>query len=142
MRPLTKSETKMLVAEARKAKTAAHAPFSGFRVGAAVLSSSGRMYHGCNVENSSYGLTVCAERVALFTAIAEGEHSFRAIAVSADGDIPVPPCGACRQVISDLAGDVAVVIDAGTRGARKYQLKDLLPIAFGKKHLKPNRKRQ
>ncbi|HSQ76023.1 MAG TPA: cytidine deaminase, partial [Bacteroidota bacterium] len=94
-----------LVSRARAAKRYSHSPYSRFRVGAAVLATSGKVYTGCNIENSSYGLTVCAERTALFKAVSEGEKSFVAMAIASDETSATPPCGACRQVIMDLAGD-------------------------------------
>lgn len=119
-----------LIAAAKQARERAHAPFSNFRVGAALHATSGRVFTGCNVENSSYGLTVCAERVAAFTAIAEGERGFDAVAVVADTDTLTPPCGACRQVLWDLCGDVEVVL-ANLKGKREtMRLSALLPRPF------------
>jgi cytidine deaminase len=115
---------------ALRARSFALAPYSRFAVGAAVLTASGRVYTGCNVENSSYGLSVCAERVALFKAISEGERDFVAIAVAADTDPLTPPCGACRQVISDLAGNIDVILIAPSHRTRVQKLKKLLPHAF------------
>lgn len=115
---------------ALRARSFAHAPYSRFAVGAAVLTASGRVYTGCNVENSSYGLSVCAERVALFKAISEGEREFVAIAVAADTDPLTPPCGACRQVISDLAGNIDIILIAPSRRTRVQKLRKLLPQAF------------
>lgn len=119
-----------LIAAAKQARERAHAPFSNFRVGAALHATSGRVFTGCNVENSSYGLTVCAERVAVFTAIAEGERSFDAIAVVAATDALTPPCGACRQVLWDLCGDVEIILAnlAGRRETMRLSL--LLPRPF------------
>jgi cytidine deaminase len=99
-----------LITAARKARENAHAKFSNFKVGAALLSSSGKIYGGCNVENATYGLTVCAERVAIFKAISEGERHFDAIAVVTDTGALIPPCGACRQLIWEFCGDVPVVM--------------------------------
>ena len=99
-----------LIAAAKQAREHAHAPFSKFRVGAALLSKSGNIYTGCNIENASYGLTCCAERVSIFKAISEGEHAFEAIAVVADTGLLTPPCGACRQIIWEFCGDVPVVL--------------------------------
>lgn len=119
-----------LIAAAKQARERAHAPFSNFRVGAALHATSGRVFTGCNVENSSYGLTVCAERVAAFTAIAEGERGFDAIAVVADTDTLTPPCGACRQVLWDLCGDVEIVL-ANRKGKREtMRLSALFPRPF------------
>jgi cytidine deaminase len=104
------SEYDALIAAARQTRENAHAPFSNFRVGAALRAKSGKIYGGCNVENASYGLTCCAERVAIFKAISEGEHGFDAIAVVTDTDTLTPPCGACRQLIWEFCGDVPVVL--------------------------------
>ena len=99
-----------LVAAAKQARENAHAPYSNFRVGAALRAKSGQVYTGCNVENSTYGPTVCAERVAIFKAISEGERGFDAIAVVADTPKPTPPCGACRQLIWEFCGDVDIIL--------------------------------
>lgn len=104
------SEYDALIAAAKQARQNAHAPFSNFRVGAALRAKSGQIYGGCNVENASYGLTCCAERVAIFKAVSEGEHGFDAIAVVTDTDTLTPPCGACRQLIWEFCGDVPVVL--------------------------------
>jgi|ERR1700690_819196 cytidine deaminase len=100
----------ILIAAAKQARENAHAPFSNFRVGAAVRAKSGRIFSGCNVENASYGLTCCAERVAIFKAVSEGERGFDAIAVVTDTEALTPPCGACRQIIWEFCGDVPVVM--------------------------------
>jgi cytidine deaminase len=103
---------------------------SGFAVGAAIEADDGRIFGGCNIENSTYGLTVCAERVAIWKALSEGIRKFRAVAVVTDADTPTPPCGACRQILWEFAGDVPVV-SATVRGARKiYRMADLLPEPF------------
>ncbi|MGH9684324.1 MAG: cytidine deaminase [Candidatus Acidiferrales bacterium] len=99
-----------LIAAAKKARENAHAPFSNFRVGAALRAQSGRVFTGCNVENATLGLTCCAERVAIFKAVSEGERGFDAIAVVADTDALTPPCGACRQIIWEFCGDVPVIL--------------------------------
>ena len=104
------SDYDKLIAAAKAARENAHAPYSNFRVGAALRAKSGRVYTGCNVENSTYGLTVCAERVAIFKAISEGERGFDAIAVVADTDTLTPPCGACRQLIWEFCGDVDIIL--------------------------------
>jgi cytidine deaminase len=124
------TEYDALIAAAKLARENAHAPFSNFRVGAAVRARSGRIYTGCNVENASYGLTCCAERVAIFKAISEGEHGFDAIAVVADTDTLTPPCGACRQIIWEFCGDVPVVL-ANLQGKVEHERSGkLLPRAF------------
>jgi cytidine deaminase len=97
-----------LIAAAREVREKAYAPYSHFKVGAALLTKSGRIYRGCNVENLSFGLTVCAERSAVFAAIAAGEVGFEAIAVVADSVQPVTPCGACRQVLAEFSGDLPI----------------------------------
>jgi cytidine deaminase len=112
------------------AREHAHAPFSKFQVGAALEDSSGRVHTGCNVENSTYGLTICAERVAVFKAISEGVREFRRIAIAADTDRLTPPCGACRQILWEFCGDIEVVL-VNLRGASEtIRLKDLFPRAF------------
>src|SRR5258708_31382826 len=100
----------ILIAAARTAREHAHAPYSNFRVGAAVRAKSGRIFSGCNIENSTYGLTLCAERVAIFKAVSEGERGFDAVAVVTDTDLLTPPCGACRQIIWEFCGDAEVVL--------------------------------
>jgi cytidine deaminase len=123
-------DRKGLIEAALAARRLAHAPFSGFLVGAAIEDESGRAYGGCNIENSSYGLTMCAERTAIFRAVAEGARKFTAIAVAADTDRLTPPCGACRQVLWDLCGDLEVIL-VNLRGVQeRHQLRDLLPRAF------------
>lgn len=119
-----------LAAAARIASRRAYAPFSKFHVGAALLASSGRVYCGCNIENASYGLTVCAERVAFFNAVAAGEKRFIAIAVVSDG--AATPCGACRQVMAEFAPQLRVLVaDAKRRGlVRTFLLDELLPSRF------------
>jgi len=114
------------------AGTRAHAVCgrSGFAVGAAVESEDGTLFGGCNVENSTYGLTVCAERVALWKALSEGKRRFSAVAVVTGADEPTPPCGACRQVLWELAGDVPIV-SATTGGKRaRWRLSELFPYPF------------
>ncbi|MBP7866811.1 MAG: cytidine deaminase [Acidobacteria bacterium] len=119
-----------LVRIALQARENAFAPFSRFKVGAALLAESGKIYTGCNVENASYGLTVCAERVAIFKAVSEGERRFKAICVTADTDRLTPPCGACRQIIWEFCGDVPVIL-ANLKGDRKeYRMLDLIPDPF------------
>ncbi|MEW6217275.1 MAG: cytidine deaminase [Candidatus Bipolaricaulota bacterium] len=120
-----------LVAAAIGARGRAYAPYSEFAVGAALLSKGGRVFTGCNVENASYGLTVCAERVALFKAVSEGVREFEAIAVAC-GDTPCSPCGACRQALREFAPDLKVVLaDAEGRKWETTTLSQLLPRAFG-----------
>ena len=119
-----------LMAEAVAARGTSHSPYSRFPVGAALLTEAGRVYHGCNVENASYGLTCCAERTALFKAVSEGERAFSAIAVTARSGEGAPPCGACRQVLSEFAPDLWVYWrDQRGRILRK-RLGELLPDQF------------
>jgi cytidine deaminase len=129
-RPLTNAEKKSLVAAAAKARRHASAPYSMFRVGAALLSEDGRLFSGCNVESASYGLTVCAERTAVFKALSEGARGFRAVAVVTAAKEPTAPCGACRQVLWDQCRDIDVVMQ--TTGGRRVEsrLAALLPLAF------------
>jgi cytidine deaminase len=124
------SDSDRLVAAARAAREHAVAPFSGFKVGAALLTRSGRVFGGCNVENASYGLTVCAERVALLKALSEGERDFAMIAVVADTAAPTPPCGPCRQLVWEYCGDIPVVLATLDAVAGRYQMADLLPLPF------------
>jgi cytidine deaminase len=121
-----------LLAAADAAAARAYAPYSGFKVGAAVRTEAGKTYTGCNVENASFGLTCCAERVAAFSAVAAEGPQVRlaAIAVTAAAGAPAPPCGACRQVISELGGPLCLVIYRGPDGIREASLKDLLPDPF------------
>jgi cytidine deaminase len=130
-----KKEYKKLINEAEKARKRAYTPYSKFKVGAAVLSVDGKIFTGCNIENASFGLAVCAERVAIFKAISEGSTKFEAIAVIGDTDKPCSPCGACRQVISEF-GEGITLIMANLKGDIKIKkIKELLPEAFGKNDL-------
>ncbi len=125
-----------LVEIARQVREHAHAPYSKFQVGAALESVDGRVFTGCNVENSSYGLSMCAERVAVFKAISEGLRDFKRIAVIADTQAPVRPCGACRQVISDLFPRDAEVILANLQGDIEVtKIIELLPAPFDRSFL-------
>jgi len=119
-----------LVALARAARQNAFAPYSNFQVGAALLSADGRVFTGCNVENATYGLTVCAERVALFKAISEGARQFTAVAVVADTEEPTPPCGACRQLLWEFGGNLEVILGNLDTEKARHRLKDLLPFPF------------
>lgn len=128
--PLTPAERDALVAAATAARDRAVAPYSRFQVGAALLCADGRVFTGCNVESSSYGLTICAERTAVVKALSEGARAFRGVAVVTAADAPTSPCGACRQVLWDQCRDVAVVL-ATTGGAlEETTLAALLPRAF------------
>ena len=119
-----------LVQEAARARENAAAPFSKFKVGAALRTADGRVYRGCNVENSTYGLTVCAERVALLSAIAAGDRKFTAIAVVTQSDEPSTPCGPCRQLMWEYCGDIDVTL-ANLEGKRvEHKLSALFPFPF------------
>jgi cytidine deaminase len=124
-----------LVAAARAARDHAVADFSGFKVGAALETHDGHVITGCNVENASYGLTICAERVAIFKALSEGHRQFTHIVVVADTESPTPPCGACRQIIWEFCGDIPVTLANLTTVAKSLQMKDLLPLPFDKRLL-------
>ena len=117
-----------LIAKAMEAREKAHAPYSHFAVGAALLCKSGRVYTGCNVENASYGLSVCAERVAVFKAVSEGERDFEALAVVTEKG--VTPCGACRQVLMEFGENIQVIVADGVGEYRVFGLQELLPEAF------------
>ena len=119
-----------LIEAALRARENAHAPFSKFKVGAALEDDLGRIRTGCNVENATYGLTVCAERVAIFKAISEGARKFRRIAVAADTDVLTPPCGACRQILWEFCGDIEVILTNLHGKTESLRLKDLFPRPF------------
>lgn len=130
-----KEEFKKLIKEAEKTRKRAYTPYSKFQVGAAVLCADGKIFTGCNIENASFSLAVCAERVAIFKAISEGSTKFKAIAVIGDTDKPLSPCGACRQVISEFGEDIPLIM-ANLKGDFKIKkIKKLLPEAFGKNDL-------
>ena len=122
--------TDPLIAAAMRARENAHAPFSKFKVGAAVMDDGGRIHTGCNVENATYGLTVCAERVAIFKAISEGARHFARIAVVADTEKLTPPCGACRQILWEFCGDVEIVLANLAGKTETLRLGTLFPRAF------------
>jgi cytidine deaminase len=119
-----------LVDAARAVRKQAHAPFSKFQVGAALEADDGRIFTGCNVENATYGLTVCAERVAVFKAISEGARRFVSVAVVADTPIPTPPCGACRQILWEFCGDVELILANLNGSTERIQLSSLFPRPF------------
>ena len=125
-----------LVAAARRARRNAHADYSHFKVGAALETADGTIITGCNIENATYGLTVCAERVAMWKALSEGHRKFRRIAVVADTNDPTPPCGPCRQILWEFGGDLEVIL-ANLRAEKgRYKLSALLPLPFDARLLK------
>lgn len=125
-----------LVNAAAAARENAVAPYSGFRVGAAVETDDGEIIAGCNIETATYGLTLCAERVAIFKAVSDGKRDFKRIAVVADTDRLTPPCGSCRQIIWELCGDVPVVMTNLAGKTETIQMHELLPNAFDEKFFK------
>jgi len=124
-----------IVEAALAARENAHAPFSKFRVGAALEDETGRIFTGCNVENATYGLTICAERVAVFKAISEGARTFKRIAVAADTDILTPPCGACRQILWEFCGDIELVLVNLKGKTETLRMKDIFPRPFDESFL-------
>lgn len=126
-----------LIAAALAARAHAFAPFSKFHVGAALEDSAGRIHTGCNVENATYGLTICAERVAVFKAISEGvrPREFRRAAVAADSDALTPPCGACRQILWEFCGDIEIVLVNPRGKIETYRMRDLFPKPFDASYL-------
>jgi cytidine deaminase len=127
--------TDPLVLAARRGREAAHAPYSRFKVGAALEAEDGTIITGCNVENATYGLTICAERVAVFKAVSEGHRAFRRIAIVADASEPTPPCGACRQILWEFGGNLEVILANLTEETGRYRLADLLPLPFDARFL-------
>jgi cytidine deaminase len=119
-----------LIEAALAAREHAHAPFSGFKVGAAIAAGSGRIFTGCNIENATYGLTICAERVALFKAISEGARDLRRVAVATDRKTPAPPCGACRQILWEFCGDAELVLVNLEGDSESVRLSDIFPRPF------------
>ncbi len=119
-----------LVGAARRAREFADAAFSHFKVGAALETVDGDVLTGCNIENATYGLTICAERVAMFKALSEGHRAFTRIAIVADTDAPTPPCGACRQILWEFGGNLEIQLANLTRSTGVHRLKDLLPLPF------------
>ena len=129
-------DNKLLAQKATEAKSKALPTYSNFHVGAALLTEDGKVYSGCNIETSSYSLTICAERTAIFKAISEGERKFKALAVAGDTDDFISPCGACRQVISDLCGDIDIIMVSNKNDFKVSKASELLPFAFSDKDLK------
>ncbi|MGN0742594.1 MAG: cytidine deaminase [Candidatus Fimadaptatus sp.] len=123
-----------LLRRAREALKNAYAPYSRYRVGACILAADGRMFCGCNVENASYGLTICAERGAVMAAVAGGARAFTRIAIVSEGSLPWP-CGACRQVLREFAPDIEVLVQDGGGNIRRATLSELLPMSFGPESL-------
>jgi cytidine deaminase len=119
-----------LLAAALAARQHAHAPYSHFQVGAALEDSTGRIHTGCNIENATFGLTLCAERLAVFKAMSEGAREFRRIAVAADTDTLTPPCGACRQILWEFCGDLEITLVNPRGRSETMRMKDLFPRAF------------
>lgn len=125
-----------LIVESKKARDKAYVPYSEFPVGAALVAEDGTVYHGCNIENSAYSMTNCAERTAFFKAVSEGVHTFKALAVVADTEGPVSPCGACRQVIAEFCkGSMPVYLTNLKGDVLETTVAELLPGAFSKEDL-------
>jgi cytidine deaminase len=124
-----------LIRAARQARRRAHASFSKFKVGAALETVDGTVVTGCNIENATYGLTICAERVAMFKALSEGHKRFRRIAVVADTERPTPPCGACRQILWEFGGDLEIILANLRRETGRHRLSELLPVPFDRRLL-------
>jgi cytidine deaminase len=124
-----------LLAAALAVRENAFAPYSKFKVGAALEDGDGGIHTGCNVENATYGLTVCAERVAVFKAISEGIHTFRRVAIAADTEELAPPCGACRQILWEFCGDIEIIMVNPRGKTETYRLKDLFPKPFDVSYL-------
>ena len=120
----------LLAKAAAAARENAIAPYSGFKVGAALETTPGQIYTGCNIENASFGLSMCAERLALWKALSEGVREFRRIAIVTDAVVPTPPCGACRQLLWEYCGDITVHLQTLSGSAEQYRMAELLPHAF------------
>ena len=124
------SSHQILVERASKARERAHAPYSNFRVGAALLTQDGQIFEGCNVENASFGLTICAERVAITNAVSQGYKKFKAMAIITDSEPAASPCGACRQVMAEFAPDLLVILVNTHGSSEETNLGELLPKQF------------
>jgi cytidine deaminase len=120
----------LLIEAALAVRKYAHAPFSHFKVGAAIATGDGRIFTGCNIENATYGLTICAERVAVFKAVSDGVRDLRRIAVATDCDTPAPPCGACRQILWEFCGDAEIVLVNLQGKTESLRLSELFPRPF------------
>jgi cytidine deaminase len=129
---LSSQQRAKLIRAARKVMKNAHAPYSHFRVGAAILTAKGKVFTGCNVENASYGMTNCAERTAIFTAVAQAGPNLkiRAVAVTNDHGVPCSPCGACRQVIYEFGPDAVIIFQSKKEGLKESHITELLPEGF------------
>ena len=132
---MEKTITDLLIKQAKKAQSYSQARYSNFRVGAAILTNDNQIFTGCNIESTSYGLTICAERVALTKALSEGYTRFKSIAIIGPGEDICPPCGACRQMLYDYAPEINVIMTQKGE-IQIYPLKNLLPLAFEEKRLK------
>ena len=129
------ADSDALVERARAARLGAVADYSHFKVGAAIETTSGEIITGCNIENATYGLTICAERVAIYKALSDGHRAFRRLVVVADTPEPTPPCGACRQIIWEFAGDVEVILANLHDVTARHEMRNLLPAPFDKRYL-------
>jgi cytidine deaminase len=130
------SQFDVLLQAARAVREHAHADYSGFKVGAALETADGTIVTGCNIENATYGLTVCAERVAIFKALSEGHREFRRMVVVAPPEAPTPPCGACRQVLWEFAGDLELILANAKGETGRHRMSELLPQPFDSRLLK------
>ena len=139
---MSQEQFRPLIEAAQQARKHSVAPFSEFLVGAAVRTSDGKVYTGCNIESASYGLTVCAERVAIWKALSEGEKHFTELAVVADTETLTPPCGTCRQIIWEFAREATIVFANLEGKSEQFQIKDLLPSAFDARFLIGLKKKQ
>lgn len=133
---MSETNLEQLIGSAKKVREKAYAPFSNFLVGAAVRTKDGKIYTGCNVESASYGLTVCAERIAIWKAVSEGEREFEHVAVVTDTEELTPPCGTCRQIIWEFCGNIPVTFSNLKGKVETVMMKEILPRAFDTKFLK------
>lgn len=131
-------ENKELIEMAKKAMENAYSPYSNFKVGAALLSKDGQVFLGCNVENASYGATICAERTAITKAVSDGVQDFVKIAVVASSEHFASPCGICRQVLFEFMPNGSIVLEDKEKGIKEFSLMELLPLGFGGKDIKLN----
>jgi cytidine deaminase len=127
-----------LIEQARRAQDRAYAPYSNFRVGAALMGASGKVYVGCNVENASFGMTMCAEQGAISAAVVGGEQKFTHMALITDSPNPESPCGACRQVLTEFAPELEILSVSKTGVEQRWTMNELLPMAFTPKSLSPD----